>query len=60
MLKTLSSFFFVGLKPFRNIRTIAGQWNVGQQGGTVVLGEMDVVRESPYRFGQGQPPVHPA
>ena len=27
---------------------------------TLVLGEVDVARVNPYRFGQGQPPVHSA
>ena len=26
----------------------------------VILGEMDVALVNPYRFGQGQPPVHSA
>ena len=49
---------FVTLKAFRPIRSTEGLWDVAW--GPLVLGEMDVTRVSPYRSGQGEPPVHMA
>ena len=47
--------FFVGLKPFRPIRTIAGLWDVGKEGDSDP-GEIDATRVNQYQTGQSEPP----
>ena len=45
--------------PFGPLRPLQG-YGMQDRGVTVVLGEMDVTRVNPCRFGQGQTPVHTA
>ena len=47
--------FFVGLKPFRPIRTIAELWDVGKEGDSDP-GEIDATRVNQYQTGQSEPP----
>ena len=48
-----STNFFVGLRPFRSIRTIAWERDLGQRV-PVILGKMDVVRVKPNQ-SRGDP-----
>ena len=51
--------FFVGFKPFGLLRPLQS-YGMQDRGVTVAVREMDVTPVNPYRFSQGQPPVHTA